>query len=149
MEGSNSTDSPFKKILIGLDLSNQTDLVIERSAYLVRTFGAELQVVTVVHVPTSTAGDEMDGNPANKGETQLQDELMNRLHKYFGDSVRQMEIKVLHGDPAERISEYADYTKSDLIIVGSKHEGAFRKAVLGTVSGSLANKSKKSVLIMK
>jgi nucleotide-binding universal stress UspA family protein len=140
---------PFKKILIGLDLSDQTDLVIETSVCLAKTFHAELVVVTVVHVPTSSAGNEMDGIPANKEEIKLQDELTTRLHKYFGDSARRIEIKVLHGDPAERISEYADYSKSDLIIVGSKREGALRKAVLGSVSGSLANKSKKSVLIVK
>jgi nucleotide-binding universal stress UspA family protein len=151
MEDSGSTKeaSPFKKILVGLDLSDQTDSVIATSAYLARTFGADLQVVIVVNVPTSTAGNEMDGNPANKGEIQLQDEILKHLHKYFGDSARKMEIKVLHGDPAERISEYAVFSNSNLIIVGSKREGALRKAVLGSVSGSLANKSRISVLIVK
>jgi nucleotide-binding universal stress UspA family protein len=152
MEGStNSTRqlSPFKRILIGLDVSDQTDLVVQASAYLVRTFDAEPLVVTVVNVPTNAAGNEMDGNPANKDEIQLQDELSAHLQKYFGERARNMEVKVLHGDPSERISEYADYSNSDLILVGSKNEGALRKAVLGSVSGSLANKSKKSVLIVK
>jgi nucleotide-binding universal stress UspA family protein len=149
MISSNDGDGPFRKILIGLDVSDQTDQVIKISACLVRLFRAEIEVVTVVNVPTTSAGNEMDGSPANKEEIRLREELLSRLSRYFGEEKNSFELKVLHGDPAERISEYADYSKCDLIIVGSRAQGAFKKAFLGSVSGSVVGRSKKSVLIIK
>lgn len=141
---------PFKKILIGLDLSDQTDLVIRTSAYLARVLKAEAQVVTVVNVPTSNAGNDMDGTPANQEEIRLREELLSRLHHYFEDlEPNGIDVRVLHGDPGERISEYADYSDSDLIVVGSRNQGTLKRAFLGSVSESIVGKSKRSVLIIK
>jgi nucleotide-binding universal stress UspA family protein len=147
---SSNGERPFKKILIGLDVSDKTDRVIQTSAYLVRVFKAEPEVITVVNVPTTSAGNEMDGIPANQEEIHLRDELISRLHRHFGqDQLAEMEVKVLHGDPAQRIAEYADYSRCDLIIVGSRGQGAIRKAILGSVSESVVGRSKRSVLIVK
>ena len=140
---------PFRKILIGLDLSEQTDVIIEKSAKLAGTSKASVEIVTVVNVPTNSAGNELDGSPANDEEIRLRDYLISRLHRYFGDEVKNLEVKVLHGDPAERLSEYAEYSNCDLIVVGSRSRGALRKAILGSVSGSVAAKSKTSVVIVK
>jgi nucleotide-binding universal stress UspA family protein len=143
-------EGPFKRILIGLDVSDQTDLVIQIAAYLVNAFKAEAQVVTVINVPTTSAGNEMDGTPANQQEIRLRDELISRLHHHFKeDMLRKIEVKVLHGDPAQRIAEYADYSDSNLIIVGSRGQGALKRAFLGSVSESIAGRSKRSVLIVK
>lgn len=141
--------NPFRKILVGLDNSDQTDLVIRVSSFFTSILGATAEVVTVINVPTNSAGNEMDGLPANQDEIRLRDALIERMHKVYGDRAKGMEVKVLHGDPAERISEYANYAHCDLILVGSRAQGAFRKALLGSVSGSVAAKSKVSVLIVK
>lgn len=143
------SESPFKKILIGVDISDQTDAVIATSRRLAEIFGAEVQVVTVVNVPTHSPGNEMDGTPANNQEIQLHDELLARLHKYYHDEANSLDVKVLHGDPAERIAEYAEYSNSDLVIVGSRKQGALRKAIVGSVSDSVAARCKKSVLIVR
>ena len=141
---------PFKKILVALDISDQTELVIQTAAYLINALNASAEVVTVVNVPTHSPGNEMDGTPANKDENQLREDLISRLHPYFTDEeIRKLEMKVLHGDPSERITEYADHSQCDLIVLGSRSQGALKKAILGSVSGSVVAKSKKSVLIVK
>jgi nucleotide-binding universal stress UspA family protein len=141
---------PFKKILIGLDLSDQTDVVIQTSAYLAQVLRAQAQVVTVINVPTSNAGNEMDGSPANQEEIRLREELLSRLHRYFEeDETKEIDVRVLHGDPGQRISEYAEYSDSDLIVLGSRNQGALKRAFLGSVSESVVGRSKRSVLIVK
>jgi nucleotide-binding universal stress UspA family protein len=142
-------ESPFRKILIGLDTSDESDRVIETAARLVRALDSQVEIVSVVNVPTAGAANEMDGNPANQKEIRLREEILERLHRHFGEKAQEIEVKVLHGDPPERISEYADYAKCDLIIVGSKRQGAFAKTILGSVSRSVVMKSHKSVLVVK
>ena len=140
----------FNKILVGLDHSEQTDaVVIAASAYLARELRALVEVVTVINVPTNFAGNEMDGLPASDEEISLRENLRKLVHQGFGEGAENIEIKVLHGDPAERISEYAEYLGCDLIIVGSRAQGALRKTIFGSVSDSVAARSKISVLIVK
>jgi nucleotide-binding universal stress UspA family protein len=144
-----AVQNPFREILVGLDLSDQTDAVVSTAAYLIESLKAQAEFVTVVNVPTSTVGNEADGVPASQAEIRLRDELLDHLHRVFSDEADGLIVKVLHGDPAERISEYADYRKCDLIIIGSRRESALRKTILGSVSRSVTMRSNISVLIVK
>lgn len=140
---------PFKKIMLGLDLSDQNAAVAAMASYLADKMSSSVIVVTVINVPTNFAANEMDGMPANDEEIRLQESLRESLLGSFGNKLDQIEIRVLHGDPAERISEYAEYVDCDLIIVGSRTHGALRKTIFGSVSDSVAARSKRSVLIVK
>lgn len=140
---------PFTRILLGVDRSEQSSRTIQTAAYLVRAFRADLIVAHVVNVSTGVAGDEFDGMPANREERAILDSLELLVHQTFGADSDKIDVKILHGDPAERLSEYADYSNCDLIIVGSRRQGAFKAAVRGSVSASTVSRSKKPVLVLK
>lgn len=123
--------------------------MVSTAVHLTKSLGSQVEFVTVVNVPTSTQNNEFDGMPANQEETQLRDKLLASLHLVLDDNRDALAVKVLHGDPAERITEYADYCKCDLIIIGSRKESALRKTILGSVSRSVAMRSNTSVLIVK
>jgi nucleotide-binding universal stress UspA family protein len=148
-ESSRAQEGLFKNILVGLDISDQTEPVIQAVAALSRAFGSTVHVVTVVNVPTSNVGNEMNGTPANQNEIRLRDEVLYHVHKVFGEETHNIDVKVLHGDPGERIAEYAEYLNCDLIVVGSRGQGILRKTIFGSVSSAVASKSKRSVLIVK
>ncbi len=114
-----------------------------------KALGAEILVCSVVSIPTSVQGNEQDGYPANAEEQSALDKIKELLHREFGSESEKIEAKILHGYPAERISEYAEYSNSDLVIVGSRGQGALRKAFLGSVSSSVASRCKRSVLIIR
>jgi Universal stress protein family len=57
--------------------------------------------------------------------------------------------KVLHGDPAERISEFTDYSEIDLIILGARELGALRKVPTWKCVSVCCTKKQKSVLLMR
>ncbi len=102
-----------------------------------------------MNVATSVKGNEMDGFPANEKERVILDNLRQMIHEEFGAKGDRIEVKILHGDPSERIADYAEYTECDLIVIGSRSQGALKNALLGSVSRSVASRSKKSVLIVR
>ena len=142
-------NTPFQKIIVGVDISDQTPHVLRMASYLSNVLNSKIVVCSVANMGTSVKGNDMDGYPGNDQELSIINTLQEMIHKEFGEHAEHVEVKILHGDPAERISEYADYLGSDLILVGSRGRGALKKTLLGSVSSSVANRSKKSVLILK
>jgi|GEM_PF-5257099 len=102
-----------------------------------------------MHLTTSVQGNEHDGYPSNKIELEVQESIRALLYQEFGNNSESIEVKVLHGDAAERICEYAKYAGCDLIVVGSRTHGPFRKAILGSVSSAIVARSKLPVLVVK
>jgi nucleotide-binding universal stress UspA family protein len=144
----NSVQSPFQQLLVGIDISNQTS-ELRLVAYLARNFNSHVTICNVTNIATSVKGDEVDGKPVTQEENKTHKAIEEMVHKEFGDYAKEVEIRILHGDPAERIVEYAEYCNSDLIVVGSRRQGALKKALLGSVSSSVVSRSKRSVLILK
>lgn len=140
---------PFKKILLALDNSERTPELVRFSSYLASTFMAEILVVSVVKMPTAVSGDEFDGSPANDNEEQFKASLTHIVQQNYGERSNRIQVKILHGEPAQRICEHAEYVSADLILMGSHGYGSLKRAVLGSTSSAVATKSKTSVLILK
>ena len=138
---------PFRKILLALDIADETLDAIKVASFLARTGNSQVVVCNVAKMVTSFDSNETDGFPANEEEQKTLETLERLVRDAFGSKA--IEIKILHGDPVERISDYADYSECDLIVVGSRNQGALKRTFLGSVSGSLASRSKKSVLIVR
>ena len=149
--GSSREKSPgrFQRILVGLDASNQSSEIIGLVSFLAKAFDSRVLICNVANVVTSVEGNEMDGFPVTKDQRKTHHTIEEMVHDEFGNDAKRVEIKILHGDPAERIVEYAEYSNSDLIVIGSRGQGALKRALLGSVSGAVVAKTKKSVLIIK
>ncbi len=143
------TGRPFKRLMLAVDLSERTPEVIRVGSYLARSFQAETSVIYVVRIPTSVRADEFDGSPANKNEEDIKESLARLLRQHYGEGAEQVQVIILHGNPADRIAEYAEYSSSDLIVIGSRGHGAVKRAILGSTSSAVASNSKHSVLIIK
>lgn len=57
--------------------------------------------------------------------------------------------RILVGDPAAEIVTYADLIGADLIVVGSRGRGAFKSAILGSVSRGVLNEARIPVLVAR
>ncbi len=57
--------------------------------------------------------------------------------------------KIIFGNQAWEITEFANYKKFDLIVMGSQGLGKMKEAFLGSVTNFVAHKSKIPVLIIK
>jgi nucleotide-binding universal stress UspA family protein len=148
--GTTNESAPFPKILVGVDASSeQTARILNLAHVFSKRLNALVIVCTVANVSTSVQGNETDGFPANGQERGILERVEELVHEEFDDAARSVEVKILHGDPGERLSEYAEYSDCELVIVGSRGQGTLKKALLGSVSSSVASRCKRSVLILR
>jgi nucleotide-binding universal stress UspA family protein len=137
----------FKRILVGIDPAKSSS-VIETVHYLADKLGAEVIVVYVALADTVVPGNERDGLPATSEEERVYEKLEKAVRTSFGES-RTIPLKILHGDPAERLAEYAKFAHCDLVVVGSRHLGALASALFGSVSSGLLKRSDVPVLVLR
>jgi nucleotide-binding universal stress UspA family protein len=55
----------------------------------------------------------------------------------------------MEGDPAEEIMTYADEIGSDLIVVGRRGVGGFKRLLIGSTSSNIVKYANQSVLVVK
>jgi len=76
---------------------------------LARAPGTTVTLCHVVTRATSAAGNDADGAPANSEETAIVQELRTAAVALLGHPGQDVPIRILHGDPGERICEYAEF----------------------------------------
>ena len=139
-----------RRILVAVDISEYASTVAEEAARLAPLSGSDVTLVSVVKMPALTASeDTIDSKELGEEEKELQSLHRSLIDKYFNHSSILIESKVLHGDPAEKICEYAETLDAGLVIVGTRGRGRITSAVLGSVSEKVARDCKRSVLIVK
>ncbi|MEM4971782.1 MAG: universal stress protein, partial [Sulfolobales archaeon] len=110
---------------------------------LAKRYGAEIIVVTVVDIASST--DPTAIKIAEDAAGQISSEASEKLSR---EGVKHSSI-IRHGDPGVEIVKVAEENKADLIVVGSRGLSTFRRLILGSVSRRVINKSKIPVLVVK
>jgi nucleotide-binding universal stress UspA family protein len=132
-EGGNVTHS---SIVCGVDGSRDARVALRLAAQLAEQLGARLVVAHIVKPPASTPGlgptaRQLAGIPLDAliaaGEG-----LVDRVLEE--EQLGEAERRVVVGFPADRLADLADEEEAKLIVVGSRGRGAFKAALLGSVS---------------
>ena len=137
--------------MAAVDNSEYAQSVAREVARLAPETNADVILVSVVPVPALPASNgDIDSKSLSEEEKEFQDLHKTLIESYFVPSSGVMvESKILHGNPGDKIVEYADKAEADLIVVGSRGRGKLASAVLGSVSEHVVHKSKRSVLVVK
>ena len=106
-------------------------------------------ILSVANVSMMASEGEIDDQYIGEEEKELQSHHGRLISKYFATHGTLVESKVLYGDPADKICEYAEAIGADTIVVGSAGKGKLEAFLLGSVSEKVAKHSKRSVLIVK
>ncbi len=112
----------FRKLLLAIDLSPETELLIARVLDLCLS---DLHRLHVVHVIKSGLHDsEISGSKwqLNPQARRMGDHIKIRIRETFnrfGLSIADERIHLLHGEPAFEIKKLAAEMDADLVIVGS------------------------------
>jgi nucleotide-binding universal stress UspA family protein len=142
----------MKTIIVGVDGSKASGAALDMAANEAALHGAQLRVVVVWHVPASayTVGGGMplfdDGSL-----DALRDEAQ-RVAEGAVTRVRQIApgldcaAEVLDGQPAERLLQSS--ADADLIVVGSRGLGGFKRLMLGSVSDQVVHHASCPVLVV-
>ncbi|NPA12822.1 MAG: universal stress protein [Aquificae bacterium] len=143
---------PFKKILVGYDGSEPSKKALEKAIQLAKLTNGELHIVGVVR-PFEFAA--IDYIPPEEIEEYEKEEL-SKEEKYLKEAKAIADqhnvkayTKVMEGEPAEELMSYADEHNCDLIVVGHRGVGGFKRMILGTTAGNLVKYASQSVLVVK
>ncbi len=144
----------MKSILVATDGSETSKKAIIEARELAESMGSK---VTIIHVASNVMIPiHADSNdlPTWYEEARVENEkrsllLINEALKIFQDFPREVSTLNKVGDAGEEILKEAEKEDYDLIIMGSRGQGAFSRAILGSVSNKVLNHVSKNVLIIK
>ncbi len=140
--------SNYTHILAGVDLSDESQQVLERAANLAAANQAKLSVAHIVEPLTFAYGGDI---PVDLSEIQEQ------LHKQAREQLTALiepyqvnadDLHVLVGQPITEIHDLADNLDIDLIVVGS-HGRKGLALLLGSTANGILHGAKTDVLAVR
>lgn len=144
----------MSKILIPFDGSEPSKNAIFKGMASGIFKDAEIHIITVIPSPVvmptknSYIGHDMLDAIAKANKTQAE-EVMETAKAIFKEAGGVASAVIKEGDPAEEILTYADELNVDMIVMGNRGLGTFRKILLGSVSSKVVSNASCSVLIFK
>lgn len=143
-------DYGIKKIVVSIDTSEYSKMVMTRASSIAIAFAAEIHVISVVSLPKLVASvADIGMEDVRRSEREYQEHQRRLIDEYMGGRSLHVESQVLHGDPSAKILSYADQIGADLIIMGSKAYGRVQRFLLGGVSEDVVRNAKCSVMIAR
>jgi universal stress protein A len=137
--------SLYRHLLVGLDLSNEAPLVLNKAAKIAHAFGAQLSVAHIIEPIAFVYGGDMPLDISDTRELQIHkaEQLLQKLVNDLNISVQQQHILV--GQPAAELRFLAQQHNLDLIVVGSHGRKGFA-LLLGSTPNSVLHGASCDVL---
>ena len=107
--------TPIKKILIAIDLTDDSNHVLQRGTEIAERHGASMVLVTVIKAfdPESLTKDRL-----SKSQLQVEDQSLQSLQN-FAAAFNIPAFHVLHGAIADEIHTAVEAYQTDLVVMGS------------------------------
>ena len=144
-----------KSIICGVDGSPDSQTALEVAAQLADRLGSTLILAHVAepeYLPYAGAYPfgGTSGSMAVAKEVESEEEAAAQLLELVAvdAELAGAERRVAVGNPAEGLAELADEEEAELIVVGSRGQGAMKSAFFGSVSYSLVGIARCPVLIV-
>lgn len=145
----------FKKILVCTDGSENAEHAGKTAAELAWKFGAEVTLLNVVNPAPLVAPYVMAVEAAPNTEAILQyaeesqQAVLCKATPPFEQEGIKLKIRAEMGQPVDTILSVAEEEKSDLIVMGSRGLGGFKRLMLGSVSDGVLHHAHCPVLIVR
>ena len=137
----------FKKILVPLDGSQNSNRGLDRAIEIAKESGAEITGFYVFHLPL-TAGI--------KYTKKMKDDAQDKAVKAIGPAMKRTQqagavfkYKTGGGHTGSEIVKFAEKGKYDMIVIGARGVGGAKEAFLGSTSNYVMHKTKIPVLVVK
>jgi nucleotide-binding universal stress UspA family protein len=156
--GPQASERVFRRILVAIDGSESSFRAARYAVRLAKRNEAELIVVSVIQTPTRPFMPTPIERPrvpplqryyvyASKNAEQWIGKVVS-LARSLGVNVR---TRILKGATSivKAITDYAASEEVDLIVVGRKGAGGFKRLLIGSVSNGVVNHAASSVLVVR
>ena len=137
----------FKKIVVGLDGSEQAERTLPYAAGLAKRDAA---AVVLIHVEEDTIATGKGGAPLSVDEGEVRAKIAADASSLSDQGIKTSvrSATVTLGDVAPAISKLADEEDADLIVVGSHGRSALGSVMLGSVAHRLLRLARQPVLVV-
>lgn len=127
------------KLLLASDGSNHALRAAEEAIKLAQIQGSEI-IIAYVSSDDDTGKDDLHPDIQKKLQ-QTQSSIEQASVNY--------QVKVLYGDPADAISDYANDNSFEFLVIGSRGLNKMQEMVMGSVSYQVMKLAKCPVLVVK
>ena len=138
----------MKEIVVAIDGSEGSEAAIKEAIQLASAVGAQLTFAYVRKPPSSLLGSPYYechlARDLGWARTQV-DAALDRAR----EASLEARGEVLEGNPVDEILSFADNSRADLIVMGSRGHGALAGALLGSVSSGVVQHANVPVLVAK
>ena len=129
------------KILVPIDFSEISARVVDAAVFFAKKYRAELTVVSVVEDIFSYSGLSLIGEPlARLGIDRLdtsEQKMTAFLAEHLADVPVSYQSKILQGQAADEILQFAEAGGFDLIVMGTHGYRGFEKMLIGSVTNKV------------
>lgn len=141
----------MKKILVGVDESEESRAAANYAAGLATAFGSELLIASVVHVSAAFDSPELVAREANwrAEEKNRLGQFVKTLATQLGRPGLKLETVVADGMPAESLADLAASHNVEMVVVGHRGRGAIKRLLVGSVADRLVQICSKPVLVVR
>ncbi|MFC6635551.1 universal stress protein [Microbulbifer taiwanensis] len=127
----------YKRVLVGLDLSEESSQVLQKAGEIGQAFSADLSLVHVIEPLTFAYGGDIPMDLSEVQEqlqSQAKDQLRKAAEKLNVPAERQ---HVVLGQPATEIHRLAEELEVDMIVIGSHGRHGLALLLGSTANGVL------------
>jgi nucleotide-binding universal stress UspA family protein len=130
--------NPFEAIVVGVDFSDYSKVVVKQAQKLALLWKAKLVVVHAFNEPVDYAPNLYVSLRKSLGPQYYKD----RIKKFYGLKTKSFESIVDFSSPAKLIQSTAKKNKNSLIVVGYQGHSRLTEFLFGSTAQSLALSSK-------
>ena len=147
----------IRRVLVAIDGSPNAQRALETAIDLAKGMSAELRVAHVVYVPTlfwsmGVPGSAVPTDKIEEDAEQVARQLLAKAVKFSKDAgVANLKDEMVTDlvSPAQGIVQLAERDGADVIVIGTRGNGGFKKLLLGSVANSVLHYADCSVLVTK
>ena len=144
----------MKKILVAIDGSEVTERVLQKAKSIAEKTNADVLIMTVVKrlMPTyhyRLGADFGHTHLVDKKDEEVAKRMIEHAKEVFTDYPGKFDTMLVHGEPADSILEISDTEEPDLLVVGNRGLGGFKRVMLGSVSTKVLHHATCDVMVVK
>jgi len=137
----------FKKIVVGLDGSEASENALRIACDLAQKYGAKMHIIHTPQVETLAVyvggGGAVSVTPSQSELDAVGTQVIENgcaIAKKCGQ--KGAETRLVHGNAADQVLQYADDCGADLIVTGRRGLGSITGLVLGSTSQRISHLAK-------
>ena len=138
-----------KRIIVAIDQSDNAEHVMKSASELIETLDTDVTILSVIEVPSFASEGELDLAQIESEEKRIYEHHKKLIDKYFSGLPLLVESKILHGNAANKICEFAKNYNASLVIIGTNVRSKLQAKLLGSVSEKVLKNCSCSLMIVR